>query len=177
MTHSLDESRERRGRRPETTYSKHVRLTEFGRAKIEAWASENRINFSAAIETLALLGLGDERSSFIVPALRETTQQGIRLSFNRLARLLSDIAIEAAASRTMSEGIMLQLIRELAAAYPDDFEAIMRVPRNSRSQSDIRVRQFHDDLKEHVEQESIRRLQRSISRVDELLGSSGEATP
>ena len=121
MSDDLEEAAPKRARRPETTYSKHVRLTEFGRAKIEAWAQANEINFSAAIETLALMGLDDERSLYVIPALRATTLQGIRLSFNRLARLLSDIAIEAAVTRTMSEGIMLQMVRELAGASPDDF--------------------------------------------------------
>ena len=174
MTNHPDEPVVKRGRRPETTHSKHVRLTEFGREKIEAWAQANKINFSAAIETLALMGLDDTRADYAIPALRATTLQGIRLSFNRLARLLSDIAIEAAVSRTMSEGIMLQLVRELAATHPDDFEAVMRVRRDGRSQSDARIRQFHDDLKERVEQEAIRRLKRPMSRVDELFNGDEE---
>ena len=165
----------RRARRLETTYSKHVRLTEFGREKIEAWAEDNTINFSAAIETLALMGLDDSRADYAIPALRATTLQGIRLSFNRLARLLSDIAIESAVSRTMSEGIMLQLIRELAADHPDDFEAVMRVRRDNRTQTDTRIRQFHDELKARVQQEAIRRLKRPISRVEELFGDDEEA--
>ncbi|MGH2535823.1 MAG: hypothetical protein ACRDHL_00340, partial [Candidatus Promineifilaceae bacterium] len=167
----------KRARRPETTYSKHVRLTEFGREKIEAWAQANGLNFSAAIETLALMGLEDERSLYAIPALRAITLQGIRLSFNRLARLLSDIAIEAAVSRTMSEGIMLQLVRELAAESPDDFETLLRVRRDGRSPTDARIRHFHDDLKARVEQEAIRRLKRSLSRVDELFGGDEEAIP
>ena len=44
----------------------------------------------------------------------------------------------------------------------------MRVRRDSRSQGDVRIRQFHDDLKGRVEQEAIRRLRRTTSRVDEL---------
>ena len=34
----------------------------------------------ATIETLALMGLDDERGSYAIPALRATTLQGIRLS-------------------------------------------------------------------------------------------------
>jgi hypothetical protein len=162
-------------RRPDKTYPKHVSLTEFGREKIAAWAQANGINFSAAIETLALMGVEDTRADYAIPALRATTLQGIRLSFNRLARLLSDIAIEAAVSRTMSEGIMLQLMRETATAHPDDFETAMSVRRDGRSQSDARIRRFHDDLKERVEQEAIRRLKRSVSRVDELFSGDEEA--
>ena len=97
--------------------------------------AQDGLNFSVAIETLALTGLDDERSSYAIPALRATTLQGIRLFFNRIARLLSDIAIEAAASRTMSEGIMLQLIRELAAEHPDDFTAMMRISRDGCDQT------------------------------------------
>ena len=63
-------------RRPETTHSKHIRLTEFGREKIETWAEANGINFSAAIETLALMGLDDSRADYAIPALRATTLQG-----------------------------------------------------------------------------------------------------
>ena len=163
-----------RARRPDKTYSKHIMLTEFGREKIEAWAQANGLNFSAAIETLALMGLDDERSSYAIPALRATTLQGIRLSFNRIARLLSDIAIEAAASRTMSEGIMLQLIRELAAEHPDDFTAMMRISRDGRDQAHSRIRAFHEDIKSNVEQEAVRRLKKSVSRVQELFAGDEE---
>ena len=163
-----------RTRRPDKTYSKHIMLTEFGREKIEAWAKANGLNFSAAIETLALMGLDDERSAYAIPALRATTLQGIRLSFNRIARLLSDIAIEAAASRTMSESIMLQLIRELAVEHPDDFVAMMNISRDGRNQTHTRIRAFHNDLKTDVEQDAIRRLKKSVSRVQELFAGDEE---
>jgi hypothetical protein len=157
-----------RARRPDKTYSKHITLTEFGREKIDAWAQANGINFSAAIETLALMGLEDERSSYAIPALRATTLQGIRLAFNRIARLLSAIAVEAAASRTMSEGVMLQLIRELATDYPDDFAAMMRVSRDGRDLLHGRIRAFHEDIKASAEQDAIRRLKKPVTRMQEL---------
>lgn len=163
-----------RARRPDKTYPKHIMLTVFGREKIEAWAEANGLNFSAAIETLALMGLDDERSSYAIPALRATTLQGIRLSFNRIARLLSDIAIEAAASRTISEGIMLQLIRELAVEHPDDFVDMMNISRDGRNQAHTRIRAFHDDITHSAEQKAIRRLKKSVSRVQELFAGDEE---
>ena len=165
---------DKRGRRPDKTYSKHIMLTEFGREKIEAWAKKNGLNFSASIETLALMGLDDERSSYAIPALRATTLQGIRLSFNRIARLLSDIAIESAASRTMSEAIMLQLIRELADEYPDDFKDKSRISRDGRNTFHDRILTYHDEIKTTVEQEAIRRLKKSVSRVQELFAGDEE---
>lgn len=168
---------DKRTRRPDKTYSKHIMLTGLGWEKIEAWAKKNKLNFSASIETLALMGLDDERSSYIIPALRATTVQGIRLSFNRIARLLSDIAIESAASRTMSEAIMLQMIRELADEYPDDFKDKSRISRDGRNLFHARIRAYHEDIKASVEQDAIRRLKKSTSRVEELFaGDEGEET-
>lgn len=157
-------------RRLDKTYSKHIMLTPFGWEKIEAWAKGNGLNFSAAIETLALMGLDDERSSYAIPALRATTLQGIRLSFNRIARLLSDIAIESATARTMSEGVMLQLIRELAGKHPDDFVSRVNISRDGRNQLHQRIRSLHDDIKNNAEQEAIRRIKqkKSVTMVQAL---------
>ncbi|MFQ5401791.1 MAG: hypothetical protein ACE5E7_19610 [Anaerolineae bacterium] len=165
---------DKRARRPDKTYSKHIMLTEFGREKIEAWAEKHGLNFSAAIETLALMGLDDERSSYAIPALRATTLQGIRLAFNRIARLLSDIAIESAASRTMSEAVMLQLIRELAVEHPDDFQSRMFISRDGRNSAHARIRAYHEDIKTTVEQKAIRRLKQSVSRVQVLFAGEEE---
>lgn len=165
---------DKRRRRHEETHPKRIYLTPFGLDKVKQWAQDNHLNFSAAIETLALLGLADERADYIIPAVRATTLQGIRLTFNRIARLLSDIAIESAASRTLTEGVMLQLIREVAQARPDDFERIMRVQRDSRLEQDQRIRTFHDAIKHNVEQEAIRRLRQPIARVAELFTEEEE---
>jgi len=164
----------KRARRADKTYSKHIMLTEFGRQKIEAWAQENEINFSAAIETLALLGLDDERNSYIIPAVRATTLQGIRLSFNRIARLLSRIALESAVARTMAEGVMLQLVRTQAAAFPDDFEERMRVSRDGRFPLDARIRAHLADIADSVEQTALARIKKPVAHVNELLAAGEE---
>ncbi len=163
-------------RRADKTHPKTIYLTPLGRSQIEAWAQANQLNFSAAMETLALLGLNDERHLHLIPALRAVTLQGIQLAFNRLARLLSTIAIDSAVSRSMSEGIMLQLIRELSEVRPDDFEAVMRIPRDSRRQSDTRIRQFHDGIKEGLTQNALQRLRQPLKAFENLLQQEKEQT-
>ena len=159
-------------RRLEPTEAKLIKLTPRGRQAIQVWAEANRLNFSAAIETLALIGLQDERSLYIMPALQEAARQAMRLAFNRLARLLSDIAIEAAAGRTVAEGVLLQLIRETAAAAPDDFEAVMTIQRDGQREPDARIRRFHQQIKASAEAMAIRRLRQSQSRIEEILDDS-----
>ena len=160
-----------RNRRLSATRPKCITLTEPGRERIEAYADEQGLNFSAAIEMLALHGLEDEGMYYLVPALRAVALQGVRLAFNRMASLLSDIAIEAAAARTMSDAVMLQLIREMAVEYPDDFVARMIVQRGERRNSvDGRVRAFHEQVKAGVEEEAVRRLKKAVGRVEAVLG-------
>jgi hypothetical protein len=98
------------------------------------------------------------------------------LALNRLAGLLSDIAVEAAAARTMSDAVMLQLIRETAEAYPDDFIERMVVQRGAaRTSVDGRVRAFHDNIKAGVEEEAVRRLRKAVGRVEAVLGEKEAA--
>jgi len=166
----------KRNRRLSVTRPKSITLTERGRERIQAYADEQGLNFSAAIEMLALRGLEDEGMYYLVPALRAVTLQGVRLAFNRMASLLSDIAIEAAAARTMSDAVMLQLIREMATAYPDDFIERMVVRRGGRRESvEGRIRTFHDEVKAGVEEEAVRRLKKAVGRVEAVLGAKEEA--
>ena len=161
-------------RRSDKTYPKRIYLTEFGRIKIEAWAETHNINFSAAIETLALMGLEDNRADYAIPAVRATTLQGIQLAFNRLARLLSIIAMDSAVNRMANEAVLLQLIRELADEHPDDFEAIMRVPRDSQRTRDMRIRQFHDDVKMNMSQSAAQKLRQPVTDFEQLLRDASD---
>jgi hypothetical protein len=161
-------------KRLQSTKRKSVRLTPQGLTRIDTWAKANELNFSAAIETLALIGLEKESVDYIIPALRTTTLQALQLSFNRLARLLSDIAVESAVARTTSEGILLQLLREVAAAHPDDFEDVVNVRRDGSRDIDARIRRLHKDIKAGMEAASVVRLRDAVSQVEELLAGEEE---
>ena len=158
-----------RNRRADATSKKSVYLTPRGRSAIEGWAQQNKLNFSAAIETLALLGLDKGASDFIVPALRDVTLQGIKLATNRFAHLLSRIEANSVLNRMMLEAVLLQLIRELADEHPDDFEAIMRVPRDSQRQRDLRIRRFHSEIKRNLSQAIAERLRQSLDDATDSL--------
>ena len=161
--------------RSQTTFSKHIKLSEFGRNAIQTWADANGFNFSESIELLALRGLEDKHA-YAISALRITTTQGLKLVFNRFASLLSDIAIESATTRTMVDGIMLQLIRDTAHSLPDEFETAMRVRRGGQSGLDKRIRTFHDAIKQNAEQDAIRRMRNAVQRVEALFHEEDPCT-
>ena len=64
---------------------------------------------------------------------------------------------------------MLHLIRNLSEAHPDDFEDLMRVPRDSRRQQDIRVRRLHDHIKQSMAHNAAKRLRQPLAQIAGLL--------
>lgn len=161
-------------RRSDTPLKKTVYLTPSGRDQIAAWAAANGVNFSTAIETLALIGLADSRSDYTIPALRDVTRQAIGLAVNRFVELLSDIRDNTSASQVLLEGLLLQTIRAVAVAHPDDFEIRMRVPRDSRRPLDQRIRRLHAEVIAAMTQEAAhrRRRQRALPRSTDASGAA-----
>ncbi len=109
------------------TYKKGVYLTPAGQARIADYARQKRINFSAATETLSLLGLKCDLSEAIVPLVREIMFQALQVYFNRFAKLLMRTAVEAGVSRTLAGELLLQFIRVAAKNNPEQFREALQV--------------------------------------------------
>lgn len=108
-------------RRQHTT-RKHIRLTHEGQAAVQDWADQRGISFSAALETLARLGLGQATDEAIAPALVSVVRHEVQRQMHRLASLLASNAIEAGVSARLS-GAALKALR------PKDYDAIKRAAR------------------------------------------------
>lgn len=159
--HAVGDTAERRAAQ---THRKTVYLTDHGRDRIQAWADAHGVNFSAACETLALLGCDDERADHIIPALRAVTRQTLAATHDRQTRLLIDLAVDAAAARKMAESVMLQQIRRQALETPNDFEALMHVSRDSRRVLDGRIRTLHAALKAAIAAEAGQQVKARLLR-------------
>ncbi len=109
------------GRRQHTA-RKHVRLTHEGQAAVQAWADRRGISFSAALESLARLGLGQATEDALAPALVSVVRVEVQRQIHRLASLLASNAIEAGVSARLS-GAALRALR------PKDYDAIKRAAR------------------------------------------------
>src|SRR6266540_4215129 len=62
--------------------AKTVWLTDEGRAQVQAWAEAQGVSFSAAIETLARVGLGQAPAEAFAPALVSTVRREIQQQFH-----------------------------------------------------------------------------------------------
>ena len=104
------------------TARKQIWLSDEGRQAIQAWADTNHVSFSAAIETLARLGLGQAPEEALAPALVSTLRREIQQQFHRYASLLAALALESGVTTRLAGAA-------LVALRPKQYEAIKRAAR------------------------------------------------
>jgi len=75
-------------KRRQGTLPKKIRLTQEAHEQIGAWAEENEVSFSAAIESLARLGMGQDATTAMIPILVSTTRREIAKNYTRVVRLI-----------------------------------------------------------------------------------------
>lgn len=77
------------------TIEKKIRLTSDGLDAVGRWADQNNVSFSAAIETLVRLGLGEPAATALTPALTRAIQPTLASDHARLAALIAYTVIES----------------------------------------------------------------------------------
>ncbi|HEX2033438.1 MAG TPA: hypothetical protein VHS99_04570 [Chloroflexota bacterium] len=77
------------------TARKQVCLTAEGRALIQEWADREGVSFSAAIETLARLGLREDPRDAWGPALTSKVVRAVRADLGRIVGVFAATAIDA----------------------------------------------------------------------------------
>ena len=163
----MDHETEKSQLRLEHTKSKLIKLTPPGKEKIKDWADKQGLNFSAAIETLALLALEEmgEKTDWQVATLRGHVLHIFRTNFNRFAKLLSTVVYDVRYCKLMLETIALQIVRQTAEQHPRDFDEVMQVSTDRRKLPDAQIRQTYTEWKEWVQMESKRDVRKAIRQA------------
>ena len=149
-----------RVRRRKSTSRKSIRLTDDGRAKIQAWADEQGVSFSAAIESLALLGSGEDASTAFAPLMVSAVRFEVRRQMNRLATIAARGAIESGAAAILAN-------EALAAMRPRGSEEKKQELDRARG---IGYKRLRRPLEEIVEEQKQRKLEREQERKQEQGG-------
>ncbi len=143
LDNPIDTSREARYG---VTRRKHITITQEGQNQIARWAAEQGLNFSSAIESLALLGMGT-KEAVTLPALTSSLLERIvHRQFNRFAHLLSQATIAAESANWRADYILLQLIRQEAKADPTRFVQNMAVSTDPQDLVASRIRKMRDEV-------------------------------
>jgi hypothetical protein len=102
--------------------AKHVYLSEEARAGVQAWAAREGVSFSAALETLVRLGLGEDPRDAWSPVLTAKLIGAVRAELGRHRALLAATALDA--------GITLRMASAAARTLrPKDYPRMKRLAR------------------------------------------------
>ena len=104
------------------TRPKHVFLTAEARVAIQEWADREGVSFSAAIETLARLGLGQNPRDAWGPALTSKVITAVRAEFGRISGLFAAVAIDAGVAMRLSGAAVMKL-------RPTEYQRIKQIAR------------------------------------------------
>jgi hypothetical protein len=147
----------------------HVSVTYMAYDQIQAWAVEQGVSFSAAIESLALMGLGQETAEMLPLLIRGLMERLLTQQFNRFAKLLSLAALSAEETNVKVDTLLLNLIRQEAAADPARFVANMIVSSDPQNQTAVQIRKLRDDMKHNAQAASLKRLKGKLPPDEQLI--------
>jgi hypothetical protein len=129
------------------TGKKMITLTHEGREQIQQFADAHGMNFSATIETLALIGMQADLTALLIPLLREVVDKAIQRNFNRIAKLSLIGAAEASMAHDLVTMMLMQLIRLEAYNNPENFEDRLMVSFEPEDLLDGRIRKAYADMR------------------------------
>jgi hypothetical protein len=147
------------------TQRKTVTLTKKGHGQIHAFAQSHQMTFSAAIETLALIGMKADLTTLLVPLLQDVVDKTLQRNFNRLAKLSLLAAAEAAMAHDLSTMLLLQVVRLEAVQHPQDFENRLGVSYAPDDMLDARIRAIYDEMRGLARQRQQRVLKRPLQDI------------
>jgi hypothetical protein len=129
------------------TSKKMISITQEGREAIQTFADAQGMSFSAAIETMALVGMKADLTLLLIPLLREVVQAGLKHNFNRLVKLCLLGAAESAMAHDLVTMLLLQTVRQEAVRHPQDFESRMPVSDDPADLLDFRIREMYERMR------------------------------
>ena len=146
----------------------HISLTHLAYDQIQAWAEAQGLTFSAALESLALIGLGQETAEALPHLVNSMLERLLARQFNRFAKLLALTALSAEEANLKLDNLLLNLIRQEALADPVHFVRNMAVSSDPHNRTAQQIRQMRAEIKRGAQAAALQRLKRPLS-PDELL--------
>jgi hypothetical protein len=147
------------------TGKKMITLTHEGREQIQTYADAHGMNFSATIESLALIGMEADLTKLLIPLLREVVTKALQRNFNRMAKLGLLAAAESAMAHDLAAMLLLQFVRLEAYRQADGFEDRMIVSRDPTDTVDARILALYEEMREVAGQRQQRLLKAPLREL------------
>jgi hypothetical protein len=150
------------------TGRKHISLTLEAMDEIQAYADRHKLFFSVALESLALIGLGNDKAESLPRMITNLLERVITKQFNRFATILSKIIISAEETNYKTSVLLLQLVRDAAQKDPEHFADNLFVSKNPAIQPDAQIRQMRDTVCNNAHETAVTYLKKSMKGIPSL---------
>jgi hypothetical protein len=144
----------------------HISVTHTAYDQIQTWANEQGINFSAAMESLALIGLGQEAAEQLPMLINSLLERLVARQFNRFAKLLSLAVLSSEEANVKADMVLLNMIRQEAQTNPTQFVQNMTVSTDPNNQTALQIRKLREGMKHHAQEAALKRLKRPLSQQE-----------
>lgn len=151
------------------TEKKTLTLTNDAIDTIQAYADQHGLYFSVAIESLALMGLGQATAETLPRLVANLLERTLNWQFNRFAKLHSQSILSAEAINYKVDLLLLQTIWREARLDPDKFVEKMQVSTNPHDQPDARAREIRDEMRGDAHEVAVTRLKKALGEDEPLL--------
>ena len=156
---------ENRADRYGKTERKNLTLTSEAIEAVQAYAERHGLYFSVAIESLALLGLGQLSADALPRLIGNLLERLFNRQFNRFAKLLSYTAIAAEEVNYKSDVLLLQTIWREARLDPQHFTEKIGVSNDPSQQPDALTRQILDELCADAHAKAVAHLKKPMGDI------------
>lgn len=151
------------------TEKKTVTLTNEAIETIQNYAKEHHLYFSVALESLALMSLGQTTAETLPRLVANLLERTINWQFNRFARLLSQAVIAVEEVNYKADTLLLQTIWREARWDPTNFVENVTVRAYPEAKLDARARQLRDDICAAAHEIAVARLKQALGEEEPLL--------
>lgn len=151
------------------TEKKTLTLTNEAIDSIQAYADRHGLYFSVAIESLALIGLGQATAETLPRLVANLLERTLNWQFNRFAKLLSQAIIAAEEVNYKTDVLLLQTIWREARLDPNNFIENMQVSADPRARLAAQARQIRDEMCDDAHAAAVARLKEELGEKDLLL--------
>lgn len=151
------------------TEKKTLTLTNEAIDSIQAYADRHGLYFSVAIESLALMGLGQATAETLPRLVANLLERTLNWQFNRFARLLSQAVIAAEEVNYKSDVLVMQTIWREARLDPNNFIQKLQVSYDPDDQPDAKARMVKNEICADAHAAAVARLKEKLGEKDLLL--------
>lgn len=152
----------------------HISVTQTAYDQIQVWAEAQGLSLSAALEALALIGLGQETAEQLPLLISSLLERLLARQFNRFAKLLSLAVLSAEEANVKIDTLLLNLIRQEAQADPNQFVQNMTVSTDAHDQTAVQIRQLREGMKSHAQTAALKRLKQPLSPAERQVAPATE---